>query len=95
MMNLRRICLDVDKAKYRPELIDIAEVIADIPGVESANIAVNEIDIETIGTNITVEGSGIDYKALIKAIEDSGAAVHSIDELAIGTHIIEHVPRKR
>ncbi len=94
-MNLRRICLDVDKAKERPELIDIAEAIADVSGVENVNIAVNEIDIETIGTNITVEGSEIDYKALIKAIENSGAAVHSIDELAIGTSIIEHVLRKR
>ena len=94
-MNLRRICLDVDKAKSRPELIDIAEAIAGVSGVDSVNIAVNEIDIETIGTQITVEGSEIDYKTLIKAIEDSGAAVHSIDELAIGTRIIEHVPRKR
>ena len=94
-MNLRRICLDVDKARHRPELIDIAEAIADIPGVEDVNIAVNEIDIETIGTQITVEGAEIDYKALIKAIENSGAAVHSIDELAFGTRIIEHVPRKR
>ena len=95
MMNLRRICLDVDKAKHRPDLIDIARAIADIPGVENANIAVNEIDVETIGTNITVEGAEIDYIALIKAIENSGAAVHSIDELAIGTRIIENVPRKR
>ncbi len=94
-MNLRRVVLDVDKAKDRPELIDIAEAIADVLGVESANIAVNEIDVETMGTIITVEGSDIDYKALIKAIEGSGAAVHSVDELVVGTRIIEHVPRKR
>lgn len=95
MMNLRRIVLDVDKAKYRPELMDIAAAIADVPGVEGSNIAVNEIDVETIGTIITVEGSEIDHKALFKAIEDSGAVVHSIDELAVGTRLIEHVPRKR
>lgn len=55
----------------------------------------NAIDIETTGTNITVDGSEIDYKVLIKAIEDSGAVVHGIDELVIGSRIIEHVPRKR
>lgn len=94
-MNLRRVVLDVDKAVHRPELIDIADAIAAVPGVESTNIAVNEIDVETVGTNITVEGTGIDYDALLKAIESSGAVVHSIDELVVGDYIIEHIPRKR
>ena len=68
-MNLRRVVLDVDKALHRPELIEIAGAISAVSGVESANIAVNEIDVETVGTNITVEGSDIDYAALIASIE--------------------------
>lgn len=95
MLNIRRVVLDVDKALHRPELIDIAEAIVAVPGVESANIAVNEIDVETIGTNITVEGSKINYSSLIRAIENSGAVVHSIDELVVGERLIEHIPRKR
>ncbi|GAB3917956.1 hypothetical protein GCM10011575_42300 [Microlunatus endophyticus] len=94
-MNLRRVVLDVDKALHRPELIEIAEAISQVPGVESTNIAVNEIDVETVGTNITVEGTEIDYDALLEAIELSGAVVHSIDELVVGDRIIEHIPRKR
>jgi len=95
VLNIRRVVLDVDKALHRPELIDIAEAIVAVPGVESANIAVNEIDVETIGTNITVEGSKINYSSLIRAIENSGAVVHSIDELVVGERLIEHIPRKR
>lgn len=94
-MNLRRVVLDVDKALHRPELIDIAEAIERVQGVESVNIAVNEIDVETIGTNITVEGTKIDFDALVTAIETSGAVVHSVDELVVGDRIIEHIPRKR
>lgn len=94
-VNVRRVVLDVDKALHRPELIDIAGAIAAVAGVESANIAVNEIDVETIGTNITVEGSEIDYAALLQAIESAGAVVHSIDELVVGERLIEHIPRKR
>lgn len=94
-MNLRRVVLDVDKALHRPELIDIAEAIERVQGVEGVNIAVNEIDVETIGTNITVEGTKIDFDALVTAIETSGAVVHSVDELVVGDRIIEHIPRKR
>ena len=50
---------------------------------------------ETVGLEVTVEGEQIDASALVKAIERVGAAVHSIDELVVGTHIVERVPRTR
>jgi hypothetical protein len=51
-MNLRRLVLDVDKAIARPTLIDMAEAIERVAGVEGFNITVTEIDVETVGTNI-------------------------------------------
>jgi hypothetical protein len=94
-MNIRRIVLDVDKAVSRPTLLEITSAIEAVPGVHGLNLTVTEIDIETVGTNVTVEGEGLDYDALVKAIESTGAVVHSIDEIVAGKEIVEMVSRKR
>jgi hypothetical protein len=94
-MSIRRLVLDVDKAIARPTLVEIAEALERVPGVEALNIVVTEIDIETVGTNITIEGNQLNYSALVKAIESTGAVVHSIDQLAAGNRIIEPVKRER
>lgn len=94
-MNIRRMQLDVDKAIARPDLLELAEAIDKAPGVEAVNITVAEIDMETVGLEVTVEGENIDAPQLIRAIEKVGAAVHSIDELVVGIRTIERVPRTR
>lgn len=40
-------------------------------------------------------GEYIDYDALLNAIHDTGAVVHSTDEMVVGTQIVERVPRAR
>jgi hypothetical protein len=94
-MNIRRLVLDVDKAIARPTLIEMAEAIEKTKGVEALNIIVTEIDIETVGMEITIEGEHLDYPALVKAIESTGAVVHSIDQLAAGIRTIGPVRRER
>lgn len=94
-MNIRRITMDVDKAIKRPDLLELAEAIDRVDGVSSFNITVGDIDIETVGMDITVEGEKIDVPALIAAIEHAGAALHSLDEIVVGDRIVEHVQRKR
>jgi hypothetical protein len=94
-MNIRRIVMDVDKAMARPSLIDIARAIEAVGGVEGLNITVTEIDIETVGMDIAVEGTHLDYEALVEAIESTGAVVHSIDELIAGERMVQRVPRVR
>jgi len=94
-VNVRRLQLDVDKAVHRPDLPELAEAIDGVPGVEAVNITVTDIDIETVGTEVTVEGDNIDLAALVQAIETAGAALHSIDEIVVGDRIIERVPRAR
>jgi hypothetical protein len=54
-MNIRRLVLDVDKAIAQPAIIDLTERIEAVPGVEAVNVTVTEIDIETVGMNVTVE----------------------------------------
>lgn len=94
-MNIRRLVLDVDKAISRPDLVAIAEAIAGVAGVEAFNVTVTEIDIETVGMDITIEGDGLDHQGLVEAIENTGAVVHSIDQLVAGDRLVERVPRER
>lgn len=94
-MNIRRIQLDVDKAMSRPDLLELAEAINGVEGVEALNVTVTEIDIQTVGMEVTVEGQYINADALTRAIEKVGAAVHSVDEVVVGDRIIERVPRTR
>ena len=74
-MKIRRMVLDVDKAIARPAIVDLVQRIDEVSGVQAVNVTVTEIDIETVGMNVTVEGDGIDHAALLTAIESAGAVV--------------------
>lgn len=92
---IRRLALDVDKVVDRPEMVTLARALGAVSGVSAVNVTVNEIDIETVGTIVTVEGEDIDTDALFAAIEKAGAVLHSIDEVAAGDRVIETVARVR
>jgi hypothetical protein len=94
-MNVRRLVLDVDKAIAKPSIPDLADAIGSVSGVAAVNITVTEIDIETVGFNITIEGENLSYTDLVQAIEDTGAVVHSIDQLVAGDRMIEQTRRWR
>jgi len=92
---IRRIAMDVDKVVDRPGMVPLAQALAAVPGVQAVNVTVTEIDIETVGTDVTVEGDGIDTDALFAAVERVGAVLHSVDEVVAGDRIIERVTRRR
>jgi len=94
-MNIRQLLFDVDKAVARPSLLEIAEAIESCRGVEGVNITVEEIDIETVGMNVTIEGENMDYDEITQAIESTGAVVHSLDHIASGSRIVPRIPRVR
>lgn len=94
-MNVRRLQLDVDKAVQRPDLLELAGALESVRGVEAVNVTVTDIDVETVGTEIAVEGDGIDTDALFAAIEDVGAVLHSVDEVVVGDRLVDRVPRVR
>ncbi len=92
-MSVRRVILDVDKGLNRPTLLELSEAIERVPGVEAVNVSVTEMDMETMGTIITVEGTMINYDALIESIEETGSVIHSVDEIAVGKKLIESIRR--
>ena len=94
-MNIRRLILDVDMARKRPTVIEVAKELSKLPEIEVVNITVDGIDLETVGTEILIEGVDLDYDKIIQLIERTGAVVHSIDQIVVGSRMIEYIPRVR
>lgn len=90
MGNLRRIVLDVLKP-LEPNIVDMVQKVAQLQGVEGVNITIYEVDHRVENAKITVEGNNLSFTELQALIEENGAAIHSIDEVAAGKSIIEDV----
>jgi len=90
MGNLRRLVLDVLKP-LEPTIVELVQLLADLEGVDGANISIYEIDRRVENAKITIEGHDLRYKAITDVIEENGGAVHSIDEVAAGRVLIEDV----
>lgn len=93
-MALRKIVLDVLKPIKGTSIIDIAERISSLDGIDGVNILVTDMDVETMGLLITIEGQNIDFRKVKDILEDEGCAIHSIDEVSSGTKLVEGAKRK-
>ncbi len=93
-MTLRKIVLDVLKPIKGTSIIDIAERISSLEGIDGVNIYVTDMDVETMGLMVTIEGSNIDFKKVKDILEEEGCAIHSIDEVSSGNKIIEGAKKK-
>ncbi|AWR97592.1 hypothetical protein DFR86_08550 [Acidianus sulfidivorans JP7] len=88
-MGIRRIVLDVLKPIKGLTIVDLAEKLTNIEGVEGVNISVTDMDVETMGLMVVVEGSNVNFDGVKKVLEEEGCAIHSIDEVASGKIIVE------
>ena len=90
MGNLRRLVLDGLKP-LEPSIVELVQLLADLEGVDGANISIYEIDRRVENAKITIEGDDLRYEVITDVIEENGGAVHSIDEVAAGRVLIEDV----
>lgn len=90
MGNLRRLVLDILKP-LEPSIVHLAQLLADLEGVDGANISIYEIDRRVENAKVTIEGHNLPYEEIIGLIEENGGAIHSIDEVAAGKVLIEDV----
>jgi hypothetical protein len=88
MGTVRRLVLDVLKP-LDPTIIQLAQLLSELPGIEAVNISIYEIDRKVENAKITIEGSDIVYESVVEAIQQNGGSVHSIDEVVAGKMIIE------
>ena len=83
-----RLVLDTLKP-HEPSIIELAQSISDLPGVDSVNISIYEIDRKVENAKITVEGPDIQFSALKALLQELGGSIHSIDEAVAGKKIID------
>lgn len=90
---IKRVVLDVIIPKRGPSIVEIAEGLSKVDGVEAVNITVKEIDMETENIIVIIEGYNVDFEEVSKLIEEIGGVVHSIDQVVAGKKIVE-IPRE-
>jgi len=88
MAKIRRLVLDTLKP-HEPNIIELANVLSELPGVSAVNISIYEIDRMVENAKITIEGEDITYEEVSHSIEDMGGTIHSIDEVVAGKMIID------
>ncbi|WGI17447.1 DUF211 domain-containing protein [Methanonatronarchaeum sp. AMET-Sl] len=87
---IKRVVLDVLKP-HEPSLLELATSISTISGIEGVNLSLYEVDQQTENVKVTIEGNKIDFNEVKKIIEETGAVIHSIDEVAAGKQLVEEV----
>jgi len=67
----------------------MADQLSDLDGISAVNISIYEMDRKVENAKITIEGDSISYEIVSELIEEMGGAIHSVDEVAAGRHIID------
>ena len=88
---VRRLVLDTLKP-HEPNIIELAQQISELTGVDSVNISIYEIDRKVENAKITIEGMDIQYPEVAALIRELGGTIHSIDEAVAGQSIIDDAP---
>ena len=88
MGSVRRLVLDTLKP-HDPTIIELAQSLSELGGVEAVNISIYEMDRMVENAKITIEGDDLDFAEIAAIIADYGGAIHSIDEVVAGKIIID------
>ena len=87
---IRRLVLDVLKP-HNPSVVEVSEALSHLEGVEGVNVIIYEIDQQVENAKVVIAGSSIDFESIKKKLEEMGATIHSVDEVAAGKRIVEEV----
>ena len=82
-MNLSRLVLDVAKPVGEYSIIDLAKDLSRHVRNGNVFIKVDEIDIQTEGLKVIIEGKKISFEGIRTALSDRGAVINSLDEATI------------
>ncbi|NIS79604.1 MAG: hypothetical protein GTO14_05210 [Anaerolineales bacterium] len=88
MGTVRRLVLDTLKP-HEPNIIELAQQLSALPGVDAVNISIYEVDRKVENAKITIEGPDLQFSVVAELIHELGGAIHSIDEAVAGKSIID------
>jgi uncharacterized protein len=86
-MALRRIVLDV-LVPHEPSVLAYAKRLGEMEGTEGVTVHVLEQDEQTKTIEVTIEGADLSFDAIKSMIGELGGAVHSIDQVSVGSRIV-------
>ena len=78
-------------APHKPNVVEVAEALSHLTGVEGVNVIINEIDQEVENAKVIIAGISINFEDIKSKLEELGATIHSVDEVAAGKRIVEEV----
>jgi hypothetical protein len=81
MTFVKRLVLDILKP-HTPNVLDFTRTLA-AQGELRVKLTVLEMDDKTETLQVVIEGEDIDFERIQQAIAESGASLHSIDEVEI------------
>jgi hypothetical protein len=84
------LVLDVLKP-HHPSIIELSKKLSVLKGVAGVNLSLYEVDQQTENIKITIEGENLDYDEIQQSIDNLGAVIHSVDEIAAGKQLVEEV----
>jgi hypothetical protein len=87
---IRRLVLDVLKP-HKPGVVELSEALSSLDGIEGVNVIIYEIDQQVENAKIIIVGNSIDFESIKEKVEEMGATIHSVDEVAAGKIIVEEV----
>jgi len=90
VVGIRRLVLDVLKP-HHPLILEYATALSELENISGVNLSLYEVDQQTENIKVTIEGDDLNYEQIKEIIEDMGAVIHSIDEIAAGRRIVEEV----
>ena len=76
---------------HNPSVVELSEALSHLKGVEGVNVIIYEIDQKVENAKVIVAGSSIDFESIRKKLEELGATIYSVDEVAAGKRIVEEV----
>ena len=87
---IRRLILDVLKP-HKPNVVELSEALSHLEGVDGVNIIINEMDQKVENAKVIIAGASISFEDIKQKLEEWGATIHSIDEVAAGNITVEEV----
>jgi hypothetical protein len=81
MIFVKRLVLDILKP-HTPNVLEFTQLLAQ-QGDLRVQLAVLEMDDKTETLQVVIEGENIDFDRIQQAITESGASLHSVDEVEV------------
>ncbi len=73
---------------HQPTVIEYADKITELTGIDGLTLNVMEIDDKTQTIEIALEGKNLPFEEIKQVIETLGGSIHSIDQVSAGSRIV-------